>query len=1019
MKQQLIYAQKRLQEAERFAMDANYKDCIAVCLEIIKTFENQEKWNLTLQASNYLTSAYLSLLQYEKAQKTLDKIQALISSQHKLSSAFLAAYFNNWGDYWQLKNEYTQALEYYQDAFKIHKQVFGAASIELADSFYRIGKILGQKGEFEKELIYYRKALTIIQQSWKEEQTFEVKCHRNIAGVYGTKGDYDTQLNYLQKALNICLQSSSTLGHQQMQTASVLDDIGRAFAMKEKFQKALNYHSRALAIREKILNKFHHHLADSYFHIAYCLQSMEQFGEALEEYKKARRIREKLFGRNSASVAACFNSMGVCFGHLRMFFRQFDFHQKALEVLLKIFGIQHPEVAFTYIQLGYCWQRRNYHSQALQQFQFALVSLVEGFDSPNIYHNPRLKNDHLITLELLNAFSSKAISLFQHYLAHSHSKKDLRRAMVNFQVVLELLDKKRHSFQSEHSKLDLIHRFMPIYEGAIQTALELHRIEGSWQYLRTAFTLAEKGKSVLLLSSIKDLEAKGLAKIPSKLIAQEQNLRQQIVNLEKSIYQEQSIEEQGNEMRMSRLQSDLFDYQQQYQDLVEKLEQQYSDYYQLKYEFEVLDIKELQIALQVENENDSQEGEARILEYFVGEQNIYIFLITEQDLSYYIVSKPADFEQLVKKMVRSINQLRRQRYIQLAHQIYQLLFPTSLQERLSIEQKNAKATKLYIIPDASLFYLPFEALIWKDVKQKRIAYCDLPYLIKRFAISYHYSTSLLYNSLTKNRKNDMPPSYVGFAPIYKSEQRLISEERGDVTLKGEQAKKVANSSNITPPSPSSTKRIPPPIVTVSNRGTLSRSIEIDGKQYYELIHTEEEVRDVHQLFDNKGFQANSFFHQDASIANFLQQIDHSKFVHIAAHGIFNKKYPEFSGIVFSKSSQKHEGSAIFFIADAYHLQLQADLIVLSSCESGIGKLSKSEGLMAMNRALLYAGANNVIFTLFKVYDRSASQLIYLLFQGIVNHQLSYSEALQRAKLFLIQDEKMTPKSWAGFVLLGG
>ena len=201
--------------------------------------------------------------------------------------------------------------------------------------------------------------------------------------------------------------------------------------------------------------------------------------------------------------------------------------------------------------------------------------------------------------------------------------------------------------------------------------------------------------------------------------------------------------------------------------------------------------------------------------------------------------------------------------------------------------------------------------------------------------------------------------------------------------------------------------------------SLSRAINIGGKNYYELIHTEEEVKAVKDLFQKRGFAANGYFHQAASISNFLQQIKDTKFIHIAAHGIFNKEQPEFSGIVFSAPKEGRTEDAIFYTADAYHLQLQADLVVLSSCESGIGKLSKSEGMMAMNRALLYAGANNVIFTLFKVYDKSASKLTYRIFEGIVNRQLSYSEALQRAKLELIKDVQMTPKSWAGFVLLGG
>ncbi len=1012
----LVQGYDLLQSAIQYLEAADYKKSIEVGINASKAFENQQEWTEFVQAKNILIKSYLILLQCEKAKAILKELQPLIASKLEESSKENIDYLNNWGDYWQSKQEYAQALDYYQRAFDFYQRLYGEDAPEMADSYNRIGSALGQKGEFDKELVYYRKALDISRQHWSDNHPFTANCYRNMAAAYGVKGDYDTQLLYLQKALNIYLQS---LGKQHITTATLLDSVGRTYAMKEDYFKALKYHRRALAIREELLAEFHHHRAESYFHIAYCLQSLQQFEAALEEYKKAYRIRKKLFGKNDASVAACYNNMGVCFGHLRMYFRQFDYHQKALEILLKIFGIHHHEVAFTYNQLGNCWQRRNFHSQALQQFQFALISLVGDFESANIYRNPRLKN-HVLNLELLNAFSHKAVSLLQHYKLQSRSKKDLRRAMVTFQIALELIDQKRHSFQSEHSKLDLINRFMPVYEGAIQTALELHRLDGAWQYLRAAFILAEKGKSVLLLSSIKDLEAKGIANIPNALMVQEKELRQQIVNLERSIYQEQSIEKQANERRMSKLQNHLFDFQQQYRDLVENLEKQYPKYYQLKYEFEVLDVRELQEALKRENESNTTQTQARILEYFVGEQNIYIFLVTAQTLQHYIVKKPEGFEKMVKKMVKTINQLQKQKFIQIAHELYQLLFPKALQKQLQIGEQINNTSKLYIIPDASLFYLPFEALLFEEVVNRRTFYSDLPYLIQQFAISYHYSTSLLYNTLQKKQQNNSVPSYVGFAPIYGNGALQTSVNRGGAEMQKDKVTSVVSVPlNGTSPSPFLNGSLQVAAYQNSIRLAASRAVKIGGKNYYELIHTEEEVKAVKELFQNRGFEANGFFHESASIPNFLQQIGNSKFIHIAAHGIFNKKHPEYSGIVFSVPKEGNTEEAIFYIADAYHLQLQADLVVLSSCESGIGKLSKSEGMMAMNRALLYAGANNVIFTLFKVYDKSASRLTFLIFEGIVNHQLTYSEALQRAKLELINDPQMTPKSWSGFVLLGG
>jgi CHAT domain-containing protein len=109
---------------------------------------------------------------------------------------------------------------------------------------------------------------------------------------------------------------------------------------------------------------------------------------------------------------------------------------------------------------------------------------------------------------------------------------------------------------------------------------------------------------------------------------------------------------------------------------------------------------------------------------------------------------------------------------------------------------------------------------------------------------------------------------------------------------------------------------------------------------------------------------------------------------------------------------------VLFSSEIYNLELNADLVVLSSCESGIGKLVMGEGVMALTRAFLYAGARNIIYSLWEVSDRHTSQLMIDLYKHILSDQ-GYSRALQAAKLKLIEEEETAfPKKWSGFVLLG-
>jgi CHAT domain-containing protein len=90
--------------------------------------------------------------------------------------------------------------------------------------------------------------------------------------------------------------------------------------------------------------------------------------------------------------------------------------------------------------------------------------------------------------------------------------------------------------------------------------------------------------------------------------------------------------------------------------------------------------------------------------------------------------------------------------------------------------------------------------------------------------------------------------------------------------------------------------------------------------------------------------------------------------------------------------------------------------VLSCCQTGVGTHAIGEGVIALHRGFLYSGAKNVIYTLFKVYDLSSSQLTTALFREILNKH-TYAVALQKAKLSLIKANK-APAHWAGFVLMG-
>ena len=120
------------------------------------------------------------------------------------------------------------------------------------------------------------------------------------------------------------------------------------------------------------------------------------------------------------------------------------------------------------------------------------------------------------------------------------------------------------------------------------------------------------------------------------------------------------------------------------------------------------------------------------------------------------------------------------------------------------------------------------------------------------------------------------------------------------------------------------------------------------------------VTSIAQLFEKANYPAQTFLYDAASIQNFKQYLPQFKYIHVAAHGIYQSRQPNLSGLVLLDDNQK---AAVFYVSDSYHLALKSDLVVLSACESGLGELINGEGIMGINRGFMYAGASNLVFTL--------------------------------------------------------
>ncbi|HSS78212.1 MAG TPA: CHAT domain-containing protein [Thermoanaerobaculia bacterium] len=143
-------------------------------------------------------------------------------------------------------------------------------------------------------------------------------------------------------------------------------------------------------------------------------------------------------------------------------------------------------------------------------------------------------------------------------------------------------------------------------------------------------------------------------------------------------------------------------------------------------------------------------------------------------------------------------------------------------------------------------------------------------------------------------------------------------------------------------------------------------------------------------------------------------------VHFATHGIANVQTPELSGLMLSAvdaSGRPREG--FLGLADLYDLDLAADLVVLSACQTGVGKEVRGEGLMGLMRGFLNAGVPRVVASLWKVEDRTTAELMLRFYRAMWREGLRPAAALREAQRSLRRDPRYrNPHSWAAFVLQG-
>lgn len=709
-------------------------------------------------------------------------------------------------------------------------------------------------------------------------------------------------------------------------------------------------------------------MARSYVNLSLVYGENEQYDKALEYAFKALDILKRLFGDNA--VGTNYRNIGYYYMGKGDYNQAITYLQNSINLFRRVGQEKTMAIASSYQILGDLHSRRNEVEKALGFYQKSLIAVVPGFADSNIYVNPPLSSldDDANVLELL---SSKPRALMQLYRTTTHAARDMQMALSTYELASRLIDKIRSSYRDEGARLLLGEYAAKIYHQAIAAAVEAYKVKPEAAYQIQAFTFAEKNKAAVLAQSLQESRARSFAGIPSALLEKEKSLRRELAFGETTL---QQINQRDAKTR--ELEDRYFAAKRDYEALMNQFEKAYPKYFDLKYRTQTVAVAELQKAL---------DDQTAVIEYVVGDSAIFSFAVTQRDFKLTAQPKDSTFSKIAAELASSFkNVTSKSAYLRGAMQLYQTLISP-------LEAAIAAKRKWVIIPDGELYQVPFEALLKASAAPQGVAdYRELNYLLRQHEVSYHFSATLFLQSLRQKPAGNSTELFAGFAPIFDTEAKNRLIYRSD------------------PKDSSAISLIP--------KADSTFLATRDGKTLDPLPYSAQEVENILVAFPSR---SRAFIKQEASEENFKHQIKGYKYVHVATHGRIVEADPKLSNLTFSQPQDKRaKEDGILFSSETYNLDLNADLLVLSACQTGTGKFMKGEGLMALTRGFFYSGACNIVASLWKVYDEHTSRLMVEFYREIAAGK-SYSAALREAKLKMIASpETAGPQSWAGFVLMG-
>jgi tetratricopeptide (TPR) repeat protein len=791
-----------------------------------------------------------------------------------------------------------------------------------------IGALHLNKGRQDLALEKLQEAYVIFQQSNKDRTKDAAKCLSLLSLTYNASGKYNQAETNGLMALQLQQELS---GEQSENVAASYNDLGLVYSQIDP-DKALEYYEKALAVYKKLHGNEHPKIAIANTNIGVLYTQIELFGDAINNLEAASKIWLNLYPNGHPNLGFVYRNLGQTYMKMENSKLALTYFEKALEQYRKSFGEKHPDIASTLNQIGAVHLNQQHFDEALKDFQLAMCANIPSFNQKDIGVNPPVSEFYNANV-LLYSLMLKAQGLEAKHFGKTLRLSELKLALTCLYLCDSLIDDIRHHSADESDKISLGALANDVYEDGVRLASAIGDITTApGKYREIAFYFAEKSKSAVLQESIADAQAKSFAGIPQDLVDEEKNLKSGIALLAQKL----SLGPPADEEKYLR--ESLFVLNHEYTAFTKKLEKDFPNYYNLKFNNVFPTVNELKAMLGPDE---------AIVSYFVAEKSgkMFQFVITQKNFKSFEKTIPADFDRLTKGLINGIYYRDYATYSKSAAELKYVLWPETGKENV------------IVIPSGRMSTLPLEALA--KTTRSSLGFANTSYLAQSKAVSYEFSAALFAQKRKQRRANTSTAQSIFLcAPVRFAQKDHLSE----------------------------------------------------------LPATESEIKTIASLFPQASAEVMLFDKANEAIVK-SNDIARYNYLHFATHGVVDETDPELSKIFLNESSGD---DGHLYSGEIYNLNLNADLAVLSACQTGLGKYSKGEGVIGLSRALVYAGAKNLIVSFWSVADESTAQLMTDFYSELLkNPGRGFNYALQQSKVKMIASKKFSePYYWAPFVLIG-